>query len=291
METPRTSLRGSAIAVGFALLLGTSSAHAQLQLPSAFSNPLGYSYHTLDFISVSNIQDITTTRLVLFGGYQTYRYGFSFVGTTSSGASYTVQILGPGGNTIAARIDPTQRDLMEIVVRRFATNPRGAFSVLRISSLEKTIFSPVYSVSHRSEMTIQVASPIVSSYGGLSGGLVELSVPATGDFFIESVLRRRGSCGGGYKDSRVSVLRSRREFILDGVDFFQYLDPAPLAVVEWFLEEALDAVAGTVVDISGAEKLEDDPPHVDPYHIARGRCSSTWVIYDFSWIVIRTLRN
>ena len=178
--------------------------------------------------------------------------------------------------------------MMLEVVRAFQANSN--FNRLKLFKVERRYGA--YTVTTKTKMRIQVASPRASTYRTKSGGLVELEVNGgNSDFYIESVIRRRGSCGGGHKDSRMSVLRNRKSFILNRDTQLRIRSPASLAVAELFLEKALESVGNTVLDVSGSQKLEDDAPHRDPYHVSHGRCAATYLIDSYPYINIRTLRN
>ncbi len=281
MKSPRTTLKLSTLVLGLAMLFGTSSAQAQT---FNFYSWFRVTHHNFAFTSVSSIYQYR--QYFLFGG--SYMYGFAFTGRTTSGQNITVNVMGPGGNVIGSRIGDPEKNMMMDVVQAFRTNSN--FNRLKLFNVERRYGS--YTVTTNSTMRIQVASPRASSYTGTSGGLVELEVNGGHrDFYVESVIRRQGSCGGGPKDSRLSVLRNRKSFIVNRDTQLRSRYPASLAMAELFLEKALDSVGNTVLDVSGAVKLEEDAPHRDPYHVASGRCASTYLIDSYRYINIRTLRN
>lgn len=277
MKSPRTTLKVSTLVLGLAMLFGTSSAQAQT---FNFYSWFRVTHHNFAFTSVSNVQDITYPQYILFGGYVQWKVGFSFVGTNPSGQSYTVQVMGPGGNIIGSRIDGTQMNVMEAAVRSFVNN---SGTVLRLYNVEKYIYTP-FTVTTSSRFEIHVANPVVSPYGSKSGGLVKLEIkPTAGDFYAETLIRRGDRlCGSGFQMTKFGVLRNSRSFIINRQSRPTLLSPASLDVARWFVETAVKSVGNLVLDVSGVDKLEDDAPNMDPYHAAAGPCvSSTYIIDDY----------
>lgn len=275
----RKSLRLFSLALGFAVLLGTSaSVHAQLYY--VWSNPWGPTYHDLSFTSVSNVQDVNWTWYSYFGGQVTTKVGFSFVGTTSSGQSYTVQVLGPGGNIIAPRVGAAEMRMTESMVKAFRDNPQY-YTALRLFHVEKYVYTP-YSVTTSSKMKIEVSSPAPATDSDLNGGLIELTVNCGGDFYAEAKIRRSNSCGATYRRSRIGVLRNARQFIKNRDTTFTTLNPASPTTAEDLVATAVDGVP--FLDVSGATKLEDN----DPYHLSgNDSClGSTYIIDDYPFLQI-----
>ncbi len=128
---------------------------------------------------------------------------------------------------------------------------------------------------------ISFCDPAAPTDSDLFGGLVELVVNASGDFYAEAKIRRTRSCGSSFRQSRIGVLRNDKAFILNRQTWFSTLRAASPAMAFLFVDTAVDGVP--FLDVSGATKLED----TDPYHLRGGACvRSTYIIDDYRWIQI-----
>ena len=268
MKSTRT-LTLTTVALGLAMFFGTSEARAQFQLHPWQWGP---TYHNLTFTSVSNVQDVNWTQYYLYLGQVTFNVGFTFVGTTASGQSYTVAILGPGGNIIGSRVGATERDMMRHVVEAFRDNspilPRPASLRRREVSVHVLHDDVLVEDEDRGRQSAPSDRQRSQRWPDRArsqrrwGLLRRGEDPASEELRCERQRNDRSERAEHFQEIAISALRNTKSFILNRQTTFSPVNAVSAALAIEFVRIAVEGVP--FLDVSGAIKLEDN----DPYHLS-----------------------
>lgn len=260
------------------------SASASAQTLSAYTfnyNPWNVStFHDITFTNIEATWDYERTLLGLCGSWAIV-YGIGFRGITTNRSMVEVAIIGPGGNLIGPGVDSDSYRAMRAMVLAFHqdtryNSPTNYYHSLAFKKLEKKPYTGYRASSGSSyrtgtSVTILANNPVAEGSPDFDGGVVEITVHTTGDFSLESLIRRDNGSNGAMRTSCVSVLRNSKAFILNRDMSFTTLHPptgSNAAMFAYYCEVALNGRPW--ISISGGPVLEDDGMFVDPYHVARG---------------------